>query len=282
LRIRNRYILIFSIVFSIVLVPLFYWTSGIPRIFSALLFILFIPGYSLMSTLFPKHDDMIVSSRIALSFGTSIALVAIIGLLLHFIPSIGLNYISILFSVLISILVFSFAAIIRDYRLPTYKRISFKLNINLPRWQGLIGVDKGLYIVSSLAILVFIITFSYVVLSPPSGEKYSEFYVLDSQGKTDDYTHQINLGESSSMIIGIVNHEEEKTNYRIEIDIGRQKISEIQTGKLNDGEKWEKLIEVVPQQSGNSQKIELWLFKNNEEDKTYNKNSLHLFIDVLP
>jgi uncharacterized membrane protein len=280
-QISNRYILILGIIFSIILVPLFYWTSGILRILFSILFILFIPGYSLISTLFPKHSDMRVSSRIALSFGTSIAIVSSIGLLLHFISILGLNYVSILFSVLFFILVFSFAAIVRDLMLPIPKRISLKLNISLPKWLNLHGFDKALYIASVLAILILIITFSYVVLSPAAGEKYSEFYVLDSQGKTDDYPDQIKSGKSSSVMIGVVNHEEEPTDYLVKIDINDQKVSEIHVGKLSNDEKWEKLIEIVPPQIGNGQKMEFWLYKNGEP-QPYNENALHLFIDVLP
>jgi uncharacterized membrane protein len=224
---------------------------------------------------------MKVSSRIALSFGTSIAIVSSIGLLLHFIPILGLSYISILFSVFVFILIFSFTAIIRDYRLPIHERISYKLNINLSGWSRLRSFDKGLYVVSTLSILILIITFSYLSLSPVAGEKYSEFYILDTQGKTTDYPYQIKLGDSSSTLIGIVNREEELTDYRVEIDISSQKVAEIYTGKLNNNEKWEKLIEVVPQHSGNNQKIEFWLFKEGEA-QPYNKNALHLFIDVVP
>jgi uncharacterized membrane protein len=280
-RIHNRYILILGVVLLIVLVPLFYWTSGIPRISITLLFILFIPGYSLISTFFPKHGDMKVSSRIALSFGTSIVIVASTGLLLHFIPILGLSYISILFSVFVLIFIFSVTAIIRDYRVPIHERISYKLSINLPGWSSLHSFDKGLYVVSALTILILIITFSYLALSPVAGERYSEFYILDSQGKTADYPDQIKLGDSSSILIGVVNHEEEQTDYCVEIYISTQKVAEIHTGKLNNSEKWEKLIEVIPQYSGNNQKMEFWLFKNGEA-QPYNNNSLHLFINVLP
>jgi len=48
--------------------------------------VLFLPGYSLISALFPKKGELDGIERIALSIGLSIALALIIGLVLNYTP----------------------------------------------------------------------------------------------------------------------------------------------------------------------------------------------------
>jgi uncharacterized membrane protein len=281
MQISNRNILFFLMIVSLILVPLFYWTSGIPRIICTLLVILFIPGYSFLCALFPQRSAMTVLSRLALSFGMSIGIVSLTGLSIHLAQIINLSYFSMLFSTLVLILIFSTIAFFRDYRLQTNERISFKLKISLPAKDSLGRLDKGLYMISAFAILGLIITFIYVAFSPTSGEKYSEFYILNAQGIADNYPKQIKSGEAYSIIVGVTNDEEQSSNYIIKVEINDQIISEISTGTLNDKEKWEKVVNLLPRQTGLNQQIQFWLYKNGEEHP-YNKDALHLFIDVLP
>ena len=56
------------------------------RVILGILLILFIPGYSLIAALFPKKDDLDGIERTALSFGLSIAVTPLIGLLLNYTP----------------------------------------------------------------------------------------------------------------------------------------------------------------------------------------------------
>jgi uncharacterized membrane protein len=49
-------------------------------------FVLFFPGYTLISALFPKKKDLNSIERVALSLGLSLAVVPLIGLGLNYIP----------------------------------------------------------------------------------------------------------------------------------------------------------------------------------------------------
>ena len=83
LRIKNELIplnlLVFILVVAIVLFP-----SNVLRIILGIPFLLFFPGYALMAALFPKREGMYGVERIALSFGLSIAVVPLIGLILNY------------------------------------------------------------------------------------------------------------------------------------------------------------------------------------------------------
>lgn len=85
LRIANEPIpldlLIIILITIIVLFP-----SNILRLILASPFLLFFPGYTLMAALFTKKEGMGGIARVALSFGLSIAVVPIIGLILNYTP----------------------------------------------------------------------------------------------------------------------------------------------------------------------------------------------------
>ncbi|MCW3134407.1 MAG: DUF1616 domain-containing protein [Methanophagales archaeon] len=56
------------------------------RIILGLPLVLFLPGYALIATLFPRKDDLDGIERIALSFGLSIAITPLLGLALNYTP----------------------------------------------------------------------------------------------------------------------------------------------------------------------------------------------------
>ncbi len=70
----NRKILIAIVVITSLLFPVVAFTTGPLRIALGLLFAIFFPGYTLLSALFPKRDNLSGIERVALSFGLSIAL----------------------------------------------------------------------------------------------------------------------------------------------------------------------------------------------------------------
>lgn len=76
------------------------------------LFVLWLPGYSLMKALFPEKE-MDYIQRIALSIGMSLTLVPFVGLLLNYTPW-GIRVTSITLSLLALTITFATAALIRE------------------------------------------------------------------------------------------------------------------------------------------------------------------------
>jgi len=60
--------------------------SNVLRIILGLPFLFFFPGYTLMAVLFTKKEGMGNIQRLILSFGISIAVVPLIGLILNYTP----------------------------------------------------------------------------------------------------------------------------------------------------------------------------------------------------
>ncbi|MFX1476476.1 MAG: DUF1616 domain-containing protein [Promethearchaeota archaeon] len=82
-----------------------------------IIFVLWLPGYSLIKALFPEKElDNI--ERTALSIGMSLALVPITGLILHYTPW-GIETTPVTLSLLVLTAIFATAAIIRQHRTKT-------------------------------------------------------------------------------------------------------------------------------------------------------------------
>ena len=257
--------------------------STVARIILGLPFLLFFPGYTLMVALFPKKGSLGGVERVALSFGLSIAVVPLIGLVLNFTPW-GIRLDPILISLAVFIIATSGVAWYRREKLAPEERFRVLFNVRLPSWQGQSMPDKVLSVVLAVAIVGAIGTLGYAVATPRVGEKFTEFYILGLDGKAENYPTELKVGEEGEVIVGIVNHEQEWVSYRVEVWIGGEKAKLRIDGEdrdeinleLEPERKWEREVGFVPQKAGR-QKVEFVLYKDGEP---YFEEPLHLWIDI--
>jgi len=261
-----------------------FFPSSTARTILGLPFLLFFPGYVLMAALFPKKGSLGGVERMALSFGLSIAVVPLIGLVLNFSPW-GIRLDPILISLAVFIIVTSGVAYYRREKLAPEERFRVSFSVRLPSWQGQSMPDKVLSVVLVVAIVGAIGTLGYVVATPRVGERFTEFYILGPHGKAENYPTELKVDEEGRVIVGIVNHEQESASYRIEVRIDGQKAKlridgedsdEIMVELENEG-KWEQKVGFVPQKAGEEQKVEFVLYR---EGEPYLEEPPHLRIDV--
>jgi len=276
--IDNRKILTGIVIITLFFFPVVVFTSGIFRIAFGFVLLLFFPGYTLLSALVPKRGSLGDVERTLLSFGLSIAVAPLIGLILNYTPW-GISLYPILISVTIFILITSAIAWYRQQRLPPAQRLSIIMNINLSQLGKMGMADKVLSISLVIAILVALGSLGYFLYIPKEGERFTEFYILSVDGKAENNPRQVAQGETVELITGIVNHEHEVTSYLIDIDIDGSQVKQIRSKALAHGQKWEEIVSFIPQKAGKGQKVEFWLYKNNETEP-YFKDSLYLYIDV--
>jgi len=272
--------LIIVVTLSVALVPLIELSEGALRIALGLVFALFSPGYCLIASLFPRMTSLDGIERVALSFGLSIAVVPLIGLLLNYTPW-GIRLYPILISVLVFIVAMAAVAGYRRWRLAPEDRfrprIQSKLGCLTHYWAGQRRLDIVLNVVLVIAILGAVGTLIYVIAQPRIGERFSEFYILGLRGRAEDYPREIVLGESGSVILGIVNNEHRPTAYRVEIAIHGQRVEALASVLLEHGDRWEENVSFSPARAGPDQKVEFLLFKGEEEDVYL---TTHLWVDV--
>ena len=278
MKLSNQKILIAIVVITLILFPVIAFTTGPLRIALGILFIIFFPGYTLLSALFPKQGDLGNVERLALSLGLSIAVVPLVGLILNFTPW-GIQLYPIAISIAISIIVTSGVGWYRQRKLPEVERFSVTIKASLPNWAGMSKLDKGLSVSLAAAIVAALACLGYVVATPKQSEKFTEFYVLNIEGKAEDYPTEVALGETVNIIIGVINNEHETASYRVDITIDGAENSRVYVGTLAHEEKWEESISFVPQVAGKKSKVEFHLYKNGDAEP-YFKDPLHMYIDV--
>jgi uncharacterized membrane protein len=243
--------------------------------------VLFFPGYALIAALFPRKNDLDGIERLALSFGLSIAVVPLIGLGLNFTPF-GIRLVPILVSLSVFTLVMLLIAYFRRSKLSEEERFEVPFSPMYSSLRSEIfsskkGVDRILTIILILSILASIIMLVYVIVTPKQGEKFTEFYILGNNGKADGYPTQMEAGKTSSIIVGITNHEYILTNYTLNISLDNDTLNTMQVSLMHNST-WEKKVLFTPEKTGDNLKLEFLLYK--EDNITAPYRDLHLWVNV--
>jgi uncharacterized membrane protein len=246
-------------------------------------FSLFLPGYSLITTLFPRKDDFDGIERIALSFGLSIAITPLLGLALNYTPF-GIRLSPILIVLSVFTISLAMGAYVRRSMIPEEDRFVVEnfLGKNLNKTSDIrfaqsdTRIDRILTVILIISIVLAISMVVYVIITPKEGEKFTEFYVLGPGGKATDYQTNLKVGEEGEVLIGIVNHEYANVTYQLEVKLNGTVIDE-KSVELMHNETWERPFTFKAIKAGEDQKLEFLLFKDEEKD-VY--RSLHLWVDV--
>jgi uncharacterized membrane protein len=274
------------------------------RIILGLPFLLFFPGYVLVSALFPGDKGPEVVGRISLSVAISLASIGLIAFGLNYTPN-GITLQKISYSVGAFVLVVSSIAMIRQRRI-SYQSAATKdkPNIELLDWRSTNKSNKALIIILGISIIAVIASLGFLIATPKPSEAFTEFYVLGDNGQAQGYPSNFimeqgsvvgveygtetivtksNLGEIK---LTIVNHEQNNIDYTVTLSIDGQptiinyagnNVSQLEVGTLGNGATWSGEIGFAPQHIGNGQDVDILLFK---VDSSTPIDSLQLQINV--
>lgn len=251
-----------SMIGVILQIPLFYFFSG----------------YSLVSFLFPRKDDLSNFERISLYFFTSIVLFSVIGFVMGYIGfEVKLNILSV--SLYFFVLFFSLLTLYRRSKIPHVERLSLRSDFFDNVKQRFVGVtrkEKYSFVLLSILLIVSVAFLVHLSMNPRLDEKYSEFYILGPDGDATEVPSDFRAGEEKSMIVRIVNHEHDIVDYMLQIvyegDI-------IQKNNLTLEHNEESDIEFIfkSNKAGEKQLIIFKLYRSDNEDIL---DQLNLYIDV--
>ncbi len=241
--------------------------------------VLFIPGYVLIAALFPRKKDLEFIERITLSFGLSIAVVPLLGLLLNF--TFGIKLFPILITLCLYTLSLTFIAAYRREKLNENEQysVSFRIYeiINNEIKNHRSGTDKILTLLLIFLLVVAVGMVYFVIATPKSGERFTEFYILNASGKSDNYPTNLKYNSPCELMVGVVNHEYAPVNYTIKVALEGEVLNDTNV-MLYHNETWEKNMTFVPNKEGNDTKLEFLLFKENNFTSPYRE--LHLWVNI--
>jgi uncharacterized membrane protein len=139
--------------------------------------------------------------------------------------------------------------------------------------------NRILLIALLAAILVCIGAIIYLSLTPQPSDKFTEFYLLNQDGKASDYPREIKAGQPVTVILGVVNHETNPATYKVQIMVNGATINTLETGNLLNNQKLERKIDITLNNAGANQRVEFYLFMNNQENP-HIKDPLVLIVNV--
>jgi len=76
-------------------------------------------------------------------------------------------------------------------------------------------IDRMVSYILIVVIVVALASVIYIIISPSSGEKFTEFYILGPDGKAGNYPTNLTVGENGTVTVGIVNHEGTSVSYEL-------------------------------------------------------------------
>lgn len=217
------------------------------RVVFGLPFVLFLPGYALVAALFPEAGDDGASSereeggndggrdgsgvagveRVALSFGLSIAIVPLVGLVLNFTPF-GIRLVPVLTGVsLVTAAAAAVAARRRRLLAPEDRfQVPYRAWYATARGEFLTPdsrTDAALNVVLVVSVLLAVSSVAFAVTVPQQGESFTEFYLLtetdDGDLVADGYPTNFTVGESKPVVVGVSNQEHEPVDYTVVVEL---------------------------------------------------------------
>ncbi|HEY42265.1 MAG TPA: DUF1616 domain-containing protein [Dehalococcoidia bacterium] len=269
-------LIVLNLLVLLLVIIILSFPTNVVRIILGIPFVLFFPGYILVTALFPRKESINNVLRLVLSLGLSIVIVPLIGLILNYTPW-GIALESVLGSITAFILVMSVVTWVRRKQLPEEDRFGIAFHLRMPGWEGGIW-DKVLTVMLVVSVLGAMAAVAYTIVTPGDREKFTEFYILGAYGEAVDFPQSVKAGQEVEVTVGIINQEGETTSYRVEISINGIKNNELDGLTVEPGETWQGTMSFILDTPGDNQRVEFLLFKNEEAEPR--AGPLYLEIDV--
>ncbi|MDI9436186.1 MAG: DUF1616 domain-containing protein [Euryarchaeota archaeon] len=138
------------------------------------------------------------------------------------------------------------------------------------------NLDRTITTFILILIIIGVIGVFYLVLNPIPSEKFTEFYILDGNGRAVDYPANLSIGEKSNLTVVVVNREHSEFSYQVKIIQGKQLLKE-EKFTLNTGDRKEIPLEFVADHLGQN-KLEFKLYKLPDTENIY--RYLYLQVNV--
>ncbi len=273
--------LLISMALGLVMVPLALFTDGPLRATLGIPFALFLPGYTLVAALFPRRDDLGGPERLVYSLGLSLALLPLVGIAVNFTPW-GIRLLPIVLSLAMVIVTQAGFAFYRrqssvskeDWTAPVRSAPS----VIRQRWREQGWLARLFMVLLAITSVGFGATLVTAMATPRGTETFTEFYLLDSNGRADSYPQRLSPGEDAKVTLGVISRENQTTVYHVDVLLDGTKIREVSPFGLDPQGRWQQDVNFGAFSPGRRQMLQFLLYRVGS-DQPY--RSLHLWIDAL-
>jgi uncharacterized membrane protein len=282
--------------------------------------IAFVPGYVLVSSVYPRHSEgesssyrlqssrhpgssggLNVVARLALSFGMSVALVPLVGGIL-WAGFEELSRLNVLVALVFVTLVLVPVSAVRRLRVLANEQGAFRPRESLRALNDwLLGpttANTGTNVLLVVAVLTAAVTFTYALAAPVDGESYTTATLLTEQDDkyvASGYPSTFTTGESKALVLELRNHERHRTTYSVVVAVERVEPSETgnsileqtvlnhETLSLQPGERVRHESAVAPETVGEELRLSYYVYKGQTPDTADSSSAyrdLHLWITV--
>ena len=214
------------------------------RLIFGLPLVVFIPGYALVTTLFPSSEALDGLERIALGFGLSFAIVPLMALGIEFSPW-KLTLGPIAGSLLSLSVLLTLIAIWRRNR--QAKDLRFVAEIPRPylppisTWGKTSKAAAGMLVV---ALLIFVGSSAALMAQRLRSDPSTEFAVFNQNGQAAFYPRDFTDGQSQQIQLQIENREGKDVNYSLNVVAGSTTVGSIDTIHVAKGETWQRPVTI--------------------------------------
>jgi len=242
---------------------------------------LFVPGYSVISALYPRREDMDPLERLALSFVASLAALPLIALALNYSPW-GVRWEPLLAFLSLLVVLASALGLLRRRLLPAQEeRFAPALHLNL---AGRVTTGAVLRNTARAALVVPLAGLAVILLTLLAGQRtngapHTEFYLLGAGGRLDSFPRTLQVGQDASLVVGVTNQEAGPKEYRVTVSIDGTLIQEVTGVRLDPGQRWQRPFILTPSRAGDRQLVQFELHMEGASSRAY--RTLYLWVDVL-
>jgi uncharacterized membrane protein len=192
------------------------WLLQALRILLGLLFVFFVPGYLWQALFFPQPSDLDWIERLGLSLGLSLALLALLALLLDGLIW-GLRSPAILAGQAVLIILLVVAGACQRLRSPAGQVGFPRLSLQPAGWWASLGQpERRLLLAMAGALTLAVLAAAWMFLFPSPDRYLTEFYLLGPDGLAEGYPAQAAIGRPLQVTLGVINRERTAQTYRIE------------------------------------------------------------------
>ena len=241
------------------------WRSPL-RTFLGFTVVLLLPGYVFQALLFPRKGDVDGIERVALTLGLSIVVLPLLGLFLNYTPW-GIHTGSIALGL---------AIVVATLALASYARRRWSAGEAFFLDLREAEVRRGVLIFALVTAVVGGVPSLAVALRPAPND--TEFYVLGSHGRLEDYPRTLAPGETFQLTFGVTNRAPGPQSYTIRFPFDA-KAPHVLVPMLKPGNAWQAPVTLTAPDGNGRTELDFGLYRTGSSDRY---RHLKLFVDIEP